>query len=403
MVDRIINNSKLIFFLIFLFPIFLFAQDVDDKNESDKLNDTEVKKNYTIETEGKVSVFYQTLSWENVEAILHFEFELEKKEKNGKWVQIDKKNLKQNYIDVSLPHGAYRYRVKLINLLGQVDAVSADRYFDILMAYQPETYSLSPDTVYFDEEYSDSIIISGKYFRKETIFALQKEGGAPIIGEIVEINENGTKAKVKFNISKITPGDYTFVVTDPSGLQDSKHEMVFRFQKPVDFYISAGYAFNGFAANKVFKEYFGINFAALSGILRATILPIKRVYGDLGFNLSGSVMQLKNKGKEYSFSAIFILSSVQAVYRKSLIKRRLNFDAHLGMGAAFMVNTKFVYPEFSSPTMWYWGLSANFGTALQVYVYKKLYIELNLDHIVAIKKSFPKYIVQPSLSLGWEF
>ena len=392
---RVFIRNLVILFLLFLFSLGAFAQKVEETNE--------VKKNYIIETEGKKTVFYQTLSWENVEGILHFEFELEKKEKNGKWVIVDKKKLKKNFLNVSLPAGKYRYRIKVINLLGQVDAVSADRYFDILVAYQPETSSVSPDAIYFDEEYSDIVNITGKHFREETTFALQKEGGAPIFGKIVEINPDGTKAKISFNMLRINPGQYEFVVTDPSGLKDSKQKMIFKFQKPIDIFLSGGYAFNGFAGNKLFKEYFGKNFAALSGILRFSLVPIKRSYGNFGFNLTGSGMYLRKKDSDYTLSAGLLLTGIQAVYMKSIIRHRLNFDAHLGFGTAFMVNTQFVFSGFESPKSWYWGLTMNLGTALQVYVYKKLYIEVNLDHIIPFRKGFPKYIVQPSLSVGWEF
>lgn len=392
---RIFIRNLVILFLLLLFPLGAFAQKVEETNE--------VKKNYIIETEGKKTVFYQTLSWENVEGILHFEFELEKKEKNGKWVIVDKKKLKKNFLDVSLSHGNYRYRIKVINLLGQVDAVSADRYFDILVAYQPETSSVSPAAIYFDEEYSDVVSLSGKHFREETTFALKKEGGSPIFGKIVEINPDGTKAKISFNMLRINPGQYEFVVTDPSGLKDSKQKMIFKFQKPIDIYLSGGYAFNGFAGNKVFKEYFGRDFAALSGVLRFSLVPIKRSYGNFGFNLTGSGMYLRKKDSDYTLSAGLLLTGIQAVYMKPIIRHRLNFDAHLGFGTAFMVNTQFVFSEFKSPKSWYWGLTMNLGTALQVYVYKKLYIEVNLDHIIPFRTGFPKYIAQPSLSVGWEF
>ena len=392
---RIFTRNLVILFLLLLFPLGAFAQKVEETNE--------VKKNYIIETEGKKTVFYQTLSWENVEGILHFEFELEKKEKNGKWVIVDKKKLKQNSLDVSLPAGKYRYRVKVINLLGQVDAISADRYFDILVAYQPETSSVSPAAIYFDEEYSDVVSLSGKNFREETTFALKKEGGTPIFGKILEISPDGTKAKISFNMLRINPGQYEFVVTDPSGLKDSKQKMIFKFQKPIDIFLSGGYAFNGFAGNKLFKEYFGKNFAALSGVLRFSLVPIKRSYGNFGFNFTGSGMYLRKKDSDYTLSAGLLLTGIQAVYMKSIIRHRLNFDAHLGFGTAFMVNTQFVFSGFESPKSWYWGLTMNLGTALQVYVYKKLYIEVNLDHIIPFRKGFPKYIVQPSLSVGWEF
>lgn len=399
---RIFTRNLVILFLLLLFPLGAFAQKVEDKNQNAEKNN-EVKKNYIIETEGKKAVFYQTLSWENVEGILHFEFELEKKEKNGKWLVVDKKKLKQNSLEVSLPAGKYRYRIKVINLLGQVDAVSADRYFDILVAYQPETSSVSPAAIYFDEEYSDVVSLSGKNFREETTFALKKEGGAPIFGKILEISPDGTKAKISFNMLRINPGQYEFVVTDPSGLKDSKQKMIFKFQKPIDIFLSGGYAFNGFAGNKLFKEYFGKNFAALSGVLRFSLVPIKRSYGNFGFNLTGSGMYLRKKDSDYTLSAGLLLTGIQAVYMKSIIRHRLNFDAHLGFGTAFMVNTQFVFSEFKSPKSWYWGLTMNLGTALQVYVYKKLYIEVNLDHIIPFRKGFPKYIVQPSLSVGWEF
>ena len=202
---------------------------------------------------------------------------------------------------------------------------------------------------------------------------------------------------------RINPGQYEFVVTDPSGLKDSKQKMVFKFQKPIDIYLSGGYAFNGFAGNKLFKEYFGKDFAALSGVLRFSFVPIKRSYGNFGFNFTGSGMYLRKKDQDYTLSAGLLLAGIQAVYMKPIIRHRLNFDAHLGFGTVFVVNTQFVFPEFKSPKSWYWGLTMNLGTALQVYVYKKLYIEVNLDHIIPFRKGFPKYIVQPSLSVGWEF
>ena len=400
---RFLSKKYLAVFLILFIAPELFTQDDKLKNEADTSVNSEVKKNYTIETEGKTSVFYQTLSWEDVEGILHFEFELEKKEKNGKWVIVDKKKLKKNFIEVSLSHGNYRYRIKVINLLGQVDVVSADRYFDIFLAYQPETSSVSPDAVYFDEEYTDIISLNGKYFRENTTVALQKEGSAPILGKIIEINPDGTKAKVNFNMLKISPGQYQVVVTDPSGLKDSKQTILFRFQKPVDVYLSGGYAFNGFAGNRLFKEYLKKDFVAISGILRVSLVPIKRSYGNFGFNITGSGMYLNNKQDSYALSAGFLLTGLQAVYMKPIIRRRLNFDAHLGFGTAFMVNTQFVFDSLNSPKSWYWGLTMNLGTALQVYVYKKLYIELNVDHIIPFRSGFPKYIVQPSLSVGWEF
>ncbi len=69
---RIFTRNLVILFLLLLFPLGAFAQKVEDKNQNAEKNN-EVKKNYIIETEGKKAVFYQTLSWENVELSLHIE------------------------------------------------------------------------------------------------------------------------------------------------------------------------------------------------------------------------------------------------------------------------------------------------------------------------------------------
>ena len=78
------------------------------------------------------------------------------------------------------------------------------------------------------------------------------------------------------------------------------------------------------------------------------------------------------------------------------------------MGGAFLVNTQFTYnttEKLTSDKAWYWGLTFNIGTALYVYVYKKLYVEINVDHVIPIRRGngFPKYIIQPQLGIGWEF
>ena len=406
-------NKKIFMFLLLVsaLPHIQAQKAPQGSAESPSSNDSmkplgnpdDVKNNYFISTEGKNSVFYQTLSWEKIEDILHYEFELEKKDKNKNWQIIDRKKLKQNSIEVSLSHGSYRYRVKVINLLGLIDTVSAYRYFDILLAYQPETYSVSPKTISFDEDYSDIINVTGKYFREGTRFSLKKAGASPIYGEVVELGKNGTEARIKFNMLGMSPGNYTFIVTDPSGLKDSKENIIFRFQKPLDFYLSGGYVFTGFVGKSVLKTYFKTDFSALGGILRAGIVPIKRIYGFFGVNMTLSGMHLNHKEDEYNLSGGFMNIQLNGLYMYPIIKHRLNFDFHLGMGALFLLNTQFKFDELKSPLIWYGAIDLNLGTAFQIYVYKKLYIELNVDHIFPFRKNFPTYIIQPSISLGWEF
>ncbi|MEL3906674.1 MAG: fibronectin type III domain-containing protein [Treponema sp.] len=339
--------------------------------------------------------------------ILEFEVELEAQNKQTKlWRAIDRKNVKTNYMDVSLPAGNYRYRVRVINLLGQKEDVSDYREFAVRFAYQPELTSVTPQVINFDELEDHTLQITGKNFHEDTSFSLvNRLSGGVLTGTLVELNEEGTHASVAFEFSKAPPGTYTFSARDPSDLFAESEGIVFRFQKPVDVFLSGGYVFTGFPGHRLFKEYFKTSFSALGAGMRITVAPIKRYYGNFGFNFSGSGFFLQQKTPEYKLKAGMLLAHFNAVYMYPIIKRRLTFDVHAGFGAAFLVNTQFYYPPLKlySPKAWYWGMTLNAGTAFYVYMYKKLFVEFNIDHILPFRKGFPQYIIQPQLSIGWEF
>ena len=365
------------------------------------------KKNYFIKETDKGVALVQRLSWEALEDIYGFEFELDQQDKKTKeWRQIDKQVLKTNYADVSLSPGNYRYRVRVINLLEQREEASNYRNFDIRIAYQPEITSVSPQVINFDEMDSQTLTITGKNFHEETSFTLtNRSGGGVLRGTIAELNPDGKRVIVAFDFVHANPGKYTFAAVDPSALSAEKNDMLFRFQKPIDIFLSGGYFFTGFVANKTLKEYFNTNLTALGGGMRFTVAPFKRYYG---FNLTGSGTSLKHKTEGYTVTAGLLSVQLNAAYFLPIIKHRLVFDAHAGLGSSFMVNMLFTYNSknsYTSPKAWAYDITLNAGTALYIYAYKRLYFEINLDHIIPLrlKSGFPRYIIQPQFGIGWEF
>lgn len=395
------NKICSVLFILFFILHGLYGQDMLNPENSD----VKIQKSYFIEEGKEGTFFYQHLSWEAVEDILGFEFVLEKKDQSGRWIQIDKKFLEENSINVSLKPGKYRYRVSVVNFLNQVEIASDYRNFDVRAAYQPEVLSLSENTIYFDEQNSDFIIVSGNNIFPETVFTLSKNNEAPIPCEIIDYDKAAKKIKLQINFSQLNPGTYALTAKDPSGLYDSSKIINLKFQKPIDVFLSLGYTFNYFIQNQTFYKYFKSNAYPIGSNLRLSFIPIKKFYGNIGFNLSFSNVFLKSKDSVYKLSAAFLFPQFNLVYMYPIIKHRLNFDLHIGGAAAFLIQAKFEYPEYGikSPPYWFWGISAAGGTALQIYLYKKLYIEINLDHLVLFRKNFPKYIIQPSLSIGWEF
>lgn len=405
------NKYGLVAGLFFFCFIPLFAQQAAEPVQESKKTTNE-KRNYFIKETDKGVALVQRLSWESLDDILGFEFDLEQQDRKTKiWRVIEQRTVTTNYADVSLSPGDYRFRVRVINLLGQKEDSSAYRNFAIRIAYQPEVTAVSPHVINFDELKDRTLTITGKNFHEETSFTLTNAfSGSVLHGTIIELKDNGTHAVVAFEFMRANLGTYTFVATDPSGLSSEKDNIVFRFQKPIDIFVSADYVFNGFIANQILgkKDHFNTNIAPLAGGIRLTVVPIKRLYGNFGFNLAGSGTYLKNKTNGYTLTAGLLFAQLNAAYFVPIIKRRLVFDVHTGFGTMFLVNTQFVYnvtEKMTSGKAWYWGVTYNIGTALYVYVYKGFYVEINVDHLIPIRRGngFPKYIIQPQVGIGWEF
>lgn len=396
------HTAIVLLFLLIWFSAFteeaFFTEDSADA-ESNK------QKNYFIkETEDGVELV-QRLSWEALEDIAGFEVEIEQQDqKTESWLSFDKQSVQTNYIDVSLSPGKYRYRVWAINLLDQREDPSAYRTFTVNTAYQPELTNISPKVINFDEVQENTLTVTGKKLHKNTVFTLRNTFGTfTIRGTVLSLDESGSRAVISFDFNKIDIGTYVLSVVDPSDLFAESDTIVFRFQKPLDVYLSGGYYFTGFAGDTVFKPYFGKSFSAAGFGARLTVVPIKRKYGNFGFNLTGSGVFLRNQDTDYTLKGDMAFGQFNVAYYRPIIPHRLVFDVHAGFGIAALINTQFIYPSVKSPRFSYWGPTVNIGTALYVYLYKRLYLECNLDHIIPIRKGFPKYIVQPQLAIGWEF
>lgn len=99
------NKYGLLVGILLLCFIPLYAQQTADSAQDVKTAANE-KKNYFLKETDKGVMLVQRLSWEALDDILGFEFELEQQDRKTKvWRVIDKRTVKTNYADVSLPPG----------------------------------------------------------------------------------------------------------------------------------------------------------------------------------------------------------------------------------------------------------------------------------------------------------
>lgn len=359
--------------------------------------------NIIRETEDGMKL-YQKLVWETIPDILGYNFLLEQKNKKDKWEELINEFTEESFREVSLPPGEYRYTITVINVLNQVESVSDFRNFTVKLARQPRVDSISPNIIYFENENSGIFSVKGVGLIQDTKYIFKAENSKKtIVAKVLSVDDDEEYAKIQVNMKDFEIGSYNFIVKDVSRLEDKTHHIVFKFQKPVDFYLSAGYVFSGFAPKNVFTRYLGITYFPVGGIGKFTVAPFKRQYGSFGFSLDTRVTPLNVKTSDFDVSGIFVFSYLNAVYIRDLIKRRLSFEAHIGVGVNLLTNLAFMYGPVKITSRVFAGFSVNTGVALRVFIVKRLYLETEFSYLLSLGAEFPTHIFQPAISIGWSF
>ena len=114
------GNKRCILIIIILFLFaFLSAQDTAVPN----IQKEEDQNYYLKKTEDGEEIFIQKLEWQYQEYVLRYEVELEIKVEDS-FEPLVLLATEENFIEDTLTHGEYRYRVHVYNLLDKLDSTS---------------------------------------------------------------------------------------------------------------------------------------------------------------------------------------------------------------------------------------------------------------------------------------
>lgn len=177
-------------------------------------------KNYSIvEKSDGTKTFVQRLQWEEYEDIRFYKVEIEERKSDGTFGNILEQDTEQNFIELSLPSGSYRYRVSLYNVLGNFENQSDWLYFNILKALQPRLSSVTRDE-------SDNLVFTGENLLPASKFEMtySDANGKKVVAEgKISKSGNGNKTQsVRFNTKDLPAGKYKFSVSNPGGLKDER-------------------------------------------------------------------------------------------------------------------------------------------------------------------------------------
>ena len=164
-------------------------------------------------------VFAQKLTWQKYENIDHYRIEIEELDKTSRRAKVLDKTTEKNSLEVNLPAGTYRYRVSVYNVLGNLDAKSEWKEFEILKATQPKISSISPENVEIEKDAEDkrkTLGLTGENLLRQSKYRISDSGGTTE-GKVE--TANGNSASVTFDFQGFPAGEYKLTVKNPGGLE----------------------------------------------------------------------------------------------------------------------------------------------------------------------------------------
>ncbi len=404
------NNYRLFILLMTIFFIFgkieIYGQEPQENT-----------KDYYIKNTAEGTVIIQKIKWESEQGALEYTIHIEQKVKSAKktdssykWKEIKKETVQTNEMDTKLSAGEYRYKIDVINILGQVEVVSEYYYFTIVKAYQPKIQSINIKHIFLDEENDGVFLISGNDFFETTKIKLDyiatnsgitEKRRKEYPGIILECSKNNKKLKVKFDLSKINAGIYRIRAENKSGLEVFSENIIIQFKKPMDLDFYGAYACSYMPGNSVLTDYFHTNFLSLGGKAGVSFIPLKTSLGYFGIGISSMFFPISYSETGYTLSANIITGTGLFVYQKPLIKHKLYWETHCGGGVMYLNNMKVTYLNgVVSPKEESLGITLDAGTSMQFYILKRMYAAVSLDYLFSFNDQFPRNIFYPSFCIG---
>ena len=372
---------------------------------------------------------WQLLEWEDEtqRLTLRYEVIVQQRDKKGNYAEIlrmeTKDNTPQIKIEPALEPGFYRYSVISYNLFGMAKAQSEWEEFTIYKAYKPRvsgvTVSVNVNSnIYLDYKNDGIIAFEGRnlFMPAQTPddisfsdYVLRSDKGRKIYpAEILERNENGRKIQFRFNMDDLDVGKYQLVVRDASGLTNDPEGgnlLTVRFKKWMDLNISGGYICPIVLFDDTMQEYYGTNIFPLGATARITWFPYKRRWGHLGVGVCASYTWMSASMDGYKLKSNLAAAHLYFAYSHPFFNKRLSLEAHIGGGVTALLGYQFEFDhDIKSDPQSSINISFMGGVSGQFFVYKHLFIDVNLDFVMYFipdDMTFGSFM--PSAGVGWQF
>lgn len=424
----VIKIKYLLLLLIFSTGFFAYAQANNSQPQADlpdavldtsgTVNPQEASSYFIRETEEGVR-FIQRIEWEPVNNVLHYEVIVDQRYGNSdRYNEVIRQSVEKPFLEVSIPPGDYRFKVRVYNLLNRLDGESDYLYFNVFKAVQPLIRGMTPDHFYLDESQprritllGDNFVLGAKIFmapsREGSTDISETQRGAVIPADI-RFSDLGDSVELIFNEQDLLINNYRIIVVNPGGLSSTYDYLTVRFQKPFDINVHAGYAplipLSAGSLHNTYYDVFNNTFYPIGFTAKASFIPYKQVFGYLGVEVSPYYNYVKTDKDTYIAQTNIIGATLFFLYQKPFFGKKLVLNARAGGGFASYLNMYFDYKNgIESEPMNTWFPAAEAGASVQYFVYKKAFVELGLNMKLFFADEMPTIHLGPVLTAGWQF
>jgi hypothetical protein len=314
----------------------VFAVDAEAHGES-----------YYSERAGENPRFIQRLNWKKDEYAYRYEVMVERRNPSG-YTEALREFTREAFIEVSLPPGDYRYRIRVYDLLDRRGETSGWINFQILPALQPELRSFTPQS--FDlnaEEAWRTITLEGLNFVEGCrvyLRPLQADGPYIIPRRFIPA-PSGQSARLVFETAQLRPGDYEVYIKNPGGLETVRGTFSVTFSRAsaglFDLSVSVSAAWTPlFPLYGALNDFLDANVFLPGASARIGIIPVPLQWpaGSLGVELNSFWNYFSAHPGGSDMSAQFGSAHANLLFQKPLAGDTLTLNLRLGAGLSSLRN-----------------------------------------------------------------
>ena len=399
------DKGFLLFLVILLLCLpLLFAQEENTDLEPPQIN-------YFIDRSEGEPRFIQRLIWEAGRNVIRYEVVVERLERRG-YVEVERVSVETNQCELSLTAGHYRYRVEVYDFFDDLAYITPYWEFEVMRATQPAISSFNPRIFYLDEDEVWEINVRGQNLTSRSVIYLIQDNRRI---NPLSVNIDGNSAHLVFSPNALIPGEYDIYVINPGGLDAQLGTFTITYRKLRDFNFSIGsapifplygYLFNDtlMDGGEILEAPFSGDFYPLSIAAKASFIPLKRAWGSLGIEASGSFSLLQQERDSfYTTNTFFINAHISLLYQKYFKKRKYSFNANVGAGITTLMNFYYEYnvgipTEMANASFF----SVTGGLSFSVFVTRRIFINAGMDffHIITPANPMPGFI-RPFVGAGF--